>query len=134
MDHLSESQESFCENAGIFGILLSATCLVQLFVFMIPHWITYTIMLVYLLSITGFVLLARKSPAAYPIILTSTILLFLLESMMFLLLTFSLVLLILLMYSIVITVLMLTNEIQKRLKEKKIFEKAEKDKWNSLLN
>ncbi|CAN5718045.1 hypothetical protein BH11BAC4_BH11BAC4_21540 [soil metagenome] len=133
MEHLSESQESFCVNTGIFGILISASCMGQLFYFMIPHWISYTIIFVYILSITGFVQLTGKSVYAFPFLIASTILLLILEALMLALLTFSLVLLILLMYSIVITVLIFTNEIQKKLKQKKLFEKEEKEKWSSLL-
>ena len=133
MEHLTESQENFCENAGIFGILISVTCLIQSFIFMPPHWITYIIIFCYLVSITGFVLLTRKSASALPVILTATILLFLLEALLLVLLTFSLVLLILLLYSIVTVVLMIVNEIQKKLKEKMRFEKAEKEKWDGIL-
>ena len=134
MEHLTEGQEGFCENFGIIGILISVTCLIQAFIFMPPHWITYTIILVYLVSITGFILLARKSVRAFPTILAATIFLFLLEALLLVLLTFSLVLLILLLYSIVIVALMLTNEIQKKLQEKKRFEKEEKEKWDGILN
>lgn len=134
MADLTKKQEAFCENTGIFGVLISATCLIQHIVFMIPGWLTYSIILVYLLSITGFIFLAKRSVSAYLIIFIGTILIFLVEALMILELTFSLVLLILLIYSVVIIVFMNIDGVQKQLKQKEMNEKAEKEKWNSIIN
>jgi hypothetical protein len=134
MEDLTKKQESFCENAGIFGVLISATCLIQHIVFMVPGWLTYSIIFVYLLSITGFTLLARRSAKAYLLILISTILIFLVEVLMIVELTFSLVLLIQLIYSVMMIVFMNIDGIQKQLKRKEMNEKAEKEKWNGLIN
>lgn len=134
MEDLTKKQESFCENAGIFGALISATCLIQHIIFMVPGWLTYSIIFVYLLSITGFTLLARRSARAYLLIFISTILIFLVEVLMIVELTFSLVLLIQLIYSVMIIVFMNIDGIQKQLKKKEMNEKAEREKWNGLIN
>ncbi|MEI9958565.1 MAG: hypothetical protein WDM90_20175 [Ferruginibacter sp.] len=76
MDILTKSEESFCENAGLGGLLLSLTCLIQHLFFMEPHWITYSIMGIYILPITGFVLLMKKKANAPSLILVSMILIF----------------------------------------------------------
>ena len=133
MASLTRQQESFCENAGLFGVLISLTCLAQHLLFMIPHWITFTIIPVYLLCIAGFVLLMKKSVTALRMLLTSSILIFLLEAFMILTLTFSLVLLMLMIYLIVIVALLYTGDLQKQLKEKLIAEKEEAAKWNGIL-
>jgi len=134
MEYLTESEESFCENIGIFGVLISATCLFQAFVFMIPHWITYLIIVVYILSITAFVLLAKKSTIAFPLIISSIVLLLALEVFMFIALAFSLVLLMLLVYSMVTIVLLLLYEMPKKIRKQKNYEKAERERWDSILN
>jgi predicted membrane protein len=133
MEHLSAKQESFCENAGIFGALIAITCLIQFIIFMISHWISYSALVVYLISIIGFILLARKSSNAFVILVISTSLLFLLEAYMLLMLTVSVILLILLTYSIVMIILMKVNDVQKMLKQKHDFENAERKKWESIL-
>ncbi len=132
MDHLSKNQESFCETAGIFGVLISLTCLVQHIIFMIPHWITYSVIIVYLLSITGFTLLAKKSSVAFWFISASTILVLVVEAFMILTLTFSLVLLMLLIYSVLMAILIRILGIQDQLKLKEKNEKEEKEKWDKI--
>ena len=133
MEHLSKQQESFCENAGLFGMMISAACLIQHLMFMIPHWITFTIIVVYVLCIAGFVLLMKKALVAPRILFISVVLVFLLEALMILTLTFSLVLLILLVYLTVIVALLYTGEIPRQLKQKSIAEKEEEAKWNGIV-
>ena len=133
MASLTRQQESFCENTGLFGVMMSVTCLGQHLFYMIPHWITFTIIAVYLLCIAGFVLLMKKSVVALRILFISSILIFLLEAFMLLTLTFSLVLLLLLIYLVIIVALLYTGDVQKQLKEKMIAEKEEAAKWNGIL-
>jgi len=133
MASLTRQQESFCENAGLFGVMMSIACLAQHLFFMIPHWITFTIIAVYLLCIAGFVMLMKKSVVALRILFISSILVFLLEAFMLLTLTFSLVLLLLLIYLVIAVVLLYTDGVQKKLKEKMIAEKEEAAKWDGIL-
>lgn len=134
MEHLTKKQESFCENGGIFGVLISLTCLIQHIVFMIPAWVNYAVIAVYFLSITGFILLAKRSSKAYLIILISSILIFLVTALMILSFVFSLVLLILLIYSILMIVFMKVNDIPKQLHQKEKAERAEREKWDGIIN
>src|SRR4051812_6018322 len=133
MEHLSEKQESFCETAGVFGVLITLTCLIQHLIFMVPTWITNTAIFMYLLSIVGFALLVKKSTKAFLILLISTILVFIMNDLIFLSQGFSPVVLILFLYSFVITVLIKTSQIQKQLKQKVAFEKEEKAKWKGII-
>jgi predicted membrane protein len=133
MDVLTKQQESFCENAGLFGTMLSVACLIQHIVFMIPHWISFSIIPVYVLSIAGYILLMKKSVSALPLLLISAILVFLLEALLLFSLTFSLVLFLLLIYSIVIVVLFFTGNMQKQLRKKALAEKEDAEKWNGVL-
>lgn len=134
MEHLTKKQESFCENGGIFGALISLTCLIQHLVFMVSGWIAYSFIPVYLLSIIGFVLLAKKSYKSYRVILISTILIFVVEAFMIMGLVFSLILLILWVYSVLIIVFMKVDNIQNQLHLKEKSDKAEREKWNGIIN
>ena len=134
MEHLTKKQESFCENGGIFGALISLTCLIQHLIFMVHGWITYSFIPVYLLSIIGFVLLARKSSKAYLVILISTVLIFVVEALMIIGLVFTVILLILWVYSVLIIVFIKVDHIQKQLYQKEKSEKAEREKWDGIIN
>lgn len=131
-DPLSKKQENFCETAGILGVLIAITCFIQYAIVMIPHWINYIILLIYLFSLVGFILLARKSARAMMFIIISTILIFLLEIFMVLMLVFSLVLLVLLFYSLVMLILLKAMGIQKQLKIKAAEDELEKEKWDNI--
>lgn len=133
MEHLSKEQESFCDNAGLFGVLLSIACLVQHLVFMLPHWITYTITGVYILSIVSFILLAKKNAVAPLLLIISAILVLLLEVFMTLALAFSLVLVMLLVYLFVINILMYAGGTPKQLKRRHTALKEEEAEWNKRL-
>lgn len=133
MDHLKKQHESFCENAGLFGILISVACLIQHLYFMIPHWVTFAAIGVYVVCITGFIYLMLKSVTALPLLFTGAILIYLLEVFMILSLTFSLVVLIFLLYLAVIVILLLTGDIQQQLKKKELAEKEELDKWQGIV-
>ncbi len=133
MVSLTKQQEAFCENVGLFGTLLAAACLVQHMVFMIPHWISFSIIPVYLLSIVGYIMLMKKSASALLILCISAILVFLLEVLMLFSLAFSLVLFLLLVYSVVIVILLFMGDTQKQLKKKALADKEDAEKWDAVL-
>lgn len=130
---LSKQQEGFCENAGLFGVLISVACLVQHMVFMIPHWITFAIIAVYLICITAFILLMKKIAAAPLLLAISGILILLLGVFMTLALAFSLVLMLLLLYLIVICAVLYGGTTAVQLKKRSIAIKEEEAKWNNII-
>ncbi len=133
MDILNRKQENFCENAGIAGELLSITCLIQHLVFMVPGWLTYSILIVYCMAIAGFVMLARKSHQAFWLLLAAAILLFIVTAFMILIKAFSLVVPLLLIYTVIIVAVLSLNGIQPSLKEKWLHQKSEDEKWNGII-
>jgi hypothetical protein len=88
---LTDKNKDLCTYTGVFGILLSLTCLIQHFVVAIPHWVTFIITLVYLLTITSFSLLAVMKPAAPVLLIISSVLVFLTEAFLIISGLFSLV-------------------------------------------
>jgi hypothetical protein len=133
MESLTKQQESFCENAGLFGILISVACLIQHMVFMIPNWITLSIIGVYILCIAGFVLLMKKSVIALRVLFASTILVFLLEVFMIFSLAFSLILLLLFLYVLIIVLLLYMGDTQQQLKKIAIAKKEEAARWDGIV-
>jgi hypothetical protein len=133
MAALTKQQESFCDNAGLFGTMISVTCLAQHLFFMIPNWITFTMIAVYILCIAGFILLMKKSAASFLVLFSGLVLVFLLEVVMLLSYAYSLVLLLLLLYMVVIIMLLYTGDIPRHLKAKLIAEREEASKWNNIL-
>ena len=133
MEFLTKQQESFCENGGLFGVMISITCLIQMMIVMNPHWIPFTIIGIYILCITAFVLLTKKSIHALRLLFISSILVFFMEGFMILSSTFSLVLLILLIYLIVIVALLYTGTIPQQIKKKNIAVLEEEQQWNNIL-
>lgn len=129
MDILTEKDRDFCEMAGLFGCLITLTCLVQQFIFMEPHWISYSIGLTYLVSLTGFFLLTRKSSWAFPLLLAGSIMTFMMETLTIILMTFSLVLLILLVYLTVSTTLLTMDGIHKRIIKQRKQNLKEAQEW-----
>ncbi len=133
MDHLSKKDEAFLSNMGIGGVLLTSTCLVQFILVMLGHWISFTIVAIYLFTLAGYILMIKKSVNAPLLIFISAILIFLAEAYMILSLTFSLVLVLLLIYSAVTVALIYTSDIIKKLRLRDLEEKQERENWKNLL-
>lgn len=130
---LTKKEEEFCAVAGIAGILLGVTCLLQHLYFMYSLWITWLIAAVYVLSIVAFILLVRKNKFAPVLLIISASLLFINEILLWLLLTFSPAVLLLLLYSIVITVLVYTEGLPKKFTALYLASKTDEDFWKDKL-
>ena len=133
MDHLSEKDEAFLGNMGAGGVLLTSACFIQLVLIMEGHWISFTIMAVYLIALASYIMMIKKSAIAPLMLLISAILIFLVEAYLILALTFSLLLLLLLIYSAVTVVLVYTSGIIKKLQRRDLAEKQERDNWKNII-
>lgn len=133
MDHLSEKDEAFLSNMGIAGVLLTSTCFIQLLLIMLAHWITFTIMGIYILSLAAYILMIKKSTISPLLLLISAILIFLVEAYMILAGFFSLAPLLLLIYSATTVILIYSSGVIKKLKQRDLAEKQERDNWKNIL-
>ncbi len=133
MEYLNKQQENFCENAGLVGVLISTTCLIQHLVFMMPHWISFTLVAIYIFCIISFVLLMKKQHTSPLLLLINSALIFIVEVLMIIELAFSPVIIILLIYVIVITVLLYMGTIPAQLKKRNIAAKEEDMLWSNVL-
>ncbi len=133
LNPLTKGQQDFCTYAGLFGVLLSATCLIQHFIFVIPTWISHLIIIPYLLTIATFTMLALQKAVAPLLLIISTVFILVVTLLWLLGGSFSLVLLLLLLYSVIITIFIYIEQIQHPLKQKQRLEKEEDQLWKGKL-
>jgi len=129
MTKLTEKQQEFFTYTGTFGALLAGTCLVQHMAITRDHWIAYAMMLIYIFSILGFVLLALKKVFAPVLLIISAVFVLIAEVILIKSFVFSLVVLLLFLYSSVIVVLLYIEQLPKKLKEQALAEKIENQLW-----
>ncbi len=126
---LTDRNKEFCTYTGVFGVLLSLTCLIQHFVIAIPHWVTFMVTLVYLFTITSFALLALQKAAAPVMLIISSVLVFMTEAFLMITGLFSLVVILLFIYCIVITIVVYMDGIPKKLSTEAAKQRAERNEW-----
>jgi len=129
MSKLTNRQQDFFTYTGTFGALLGITCLIQHMAITRDHWITYAMMLIYIFSILGFVLLALKKVLAPPLLIISTFLVLTAELILITSFVFSLVVLLLFLYNTVIVVSMYIEQLPQKLKKQAMAEKIEAEAW-----
>ena len=129
MNILTNKQQDLCSYSGLFGALLSATCLIQLIVITREHWISFAMLAIYLFSILAFVLLALQKSTAPWLLIAVAALLFLAELVFLFSGVFSLVILLSFLYSVIIVVLLFVEQLPQKLKEKALAEKTEALAW-----
>ncbi len=129
-NRLTNSQKDFCAYAGVFGILLSLTCLIQHLVIFKSHWITTSLAIFYLLAITSFLLLSLQKPIAGIFLIISAVCSLLVEVLLLNGGLFSLTVLLLFLYHVIIVVLLYMGEIPKRLQLQAEQERKEQEEWN----
>lgn len=126
---LTDRNKEFCTYTGVFGVLLSLTCLIQHFVIAIPHWVTFMVTLVYLFTITSFALLALQKAAAPVMLIISSVMVFMTEAFLMITGLFSLVVILLFIYCIVITIVVYMDGIPKKLSAEAAKQRAERNEW-----
>jgi membrane-bound ClpP family serine protease len=133
MDFLTKPQQNFCNNAGIAGLLLAITCLIQHLIFMVPHWVAYTMIVAYVITIVAYILLMKENGNAFLLLIICSATLFVLEVYMIMALVFSLVVLLLLLYTAVIAATMYGLGLPQKLIEYNKLQRAEKEKWDGVI-
>lgn len=132
-DMLTIRQKNICEYGGVFGVLLSLTCLIQHLLFAIPNKLTNPMIPAYLLIITAFLLLALLKRVAMIFLIAGGVLCLIIEWRLYSNFAFSLVVLLLFLYNIIIIVVAYTEQIPQRLREMEMAKKSEEDYWQDKL-
>jgi Na+-transporting methylmalonyl-CoA/oxaloacetate decarboxylase gamma subunit len=126
---LTAKDKDTCSYSGFFGILISATCLIQNFIFFRPHWITFLLIAVYLFSITAFSLLIAQIPVAPLLLLINAILLGLGTLLLILSIVVSVIVILLFIYAVVIVSVVNAEGFPEKFRQKAIAARAEKELW-----
>lgn len=126
---LTNRQKNFCEYGGIFGVLLSLTCLIQHMVVAIPTKVTNPMIPGYLFAILAFTLLGLQKTYAIIFLIISGLYAAFTEYQWMKHYAFSLVVLMLFIYHVIMVVGLFAEQIPERLKQKQLAEKAEEDEW-----
>lgn len=126
---LTSKEKSFCEYSGLFGILLTLTCLIQHFVVAIPGRITNPMIPAYFLAIASFLLLALLKSTSQVFLIISAVLSIVIEWRWMTSYSFSMVVLLLVIYHIVIIVILFSEEIPRKLKAIEQAKKDEESLW-----
>lgn len=126
-----ESKNSFCFYAGLFGVLMSAVSLFQMFAVGSENWMAFAVMFVEMLSITAFSFLMAKSRFTLPVLFSSSLLVLFVNIMFILTLSFSLIVVFLLIYSIVILSIFWANGYTTYLKQRYAYKKKEEQEWQN---
>lgn len=129
LNPLTNRQKNICEYGGIFGVLLSLTCLIQHIAVAIPGIITNPMIPGYLFAIVAFALLGlQKSWSAILIIISGANAVFT-EYQWMKHYSFSLVVLMLFIYHVIIVIGIYTERIPEALKQKQKIQKEEENLW-----
>ena len=131
--HLSNRDLGICTYGGFGGILISATCLIQLMVYGTSYWIIYIFYGVLLFTTTSFVLLALQKSFSPLLLFISTVLSFGIEVLSTWNYTFSLVIVLLFMYCVILSTLLHIEGIPKKLKQRQMALAAEEAQWSGKL-
>jgi hypothetical protein len=126
----NERQQNICIYGGLFGILISATSLIQLMAFTNKNWIAYALLTIYTISLFVFLLLALQKTFAPPFLIAAKAL-----SMIGLVYIagierfYSLILIVEFFYSLAFTIVIYMENIPAMLKNRAGLKKQEELAW-----
>jgi hypothetical protein len=127
---LTNRQQDICTYGGLFGALIAITCLIQHLTVANTEYAFYKIIAsAYVFIIISFSLLAFQKPISLILLFVSILFSLGIELVWMKDLAFSLIVLILLLYTVIIVVVVYTEQIPRRLKQKRQSELEEEKKW-----
>jgi predicted membrane protein len=129
MQQLTRGQQDTCTYTGIFGAMLGATCLIQLFAITREHWISGVMILAVIFSIISYILLSLQKSFAPILLLVAGLLVFALNFFMILFGVFSLVILVYLIYSVAVIVVLFAGQYPQKLRLIALEKKKEEAEW-----
>ena len=129
MYRLTSSEEDLCSYTGLFGILISLTCVIQHMIFGKSHLATFLLITLFLLCAFAFTMLALKKRIAPPLLIVSCVLALSAELIHLLYIVFSVIVIILFIYCVTITVVIYMADMPAKLSRLAMEKKAEEDQW-----
>ena len=129
MTRLDAKDENLCNYTGLFGILISATCLIQHVIFGLDTWLLFAILIVYMMVAASFVLLVLKQWYVHIALIVACVLSAIVEAIHFLAHVFSPISVILFVYTITVTTFLLIENVPAKLALVAAAKKAEENEW-----
>jgi membrane-bound ClpP family serine protease len=126
---LTNRQQDICSYTGLFGVLITLTCLIQHMAITKAHWITFTMLGIYLFIIMAFVLLGLQKSMSPLLLIIAAALSLIAELILTISGIFSLAVLLLLLYTVIIVISLYAEQIPRLLKQKALEIKVEEDLW-----
>jgi hypothetical protein len=127
---LTNRQQDICIYGGLFGVLITITCLIQHLTVANSEYVFYTLIAsAFLFIIISFCLLAFQKPISLIFLCISILLSIGIEIVWMKGLAFSLIVLILFLYTVIIVIVVYAEQIPLRLKQKKQAELEEAQRW-----
>jgi hypothetical protein len=126
---LTNRQKNICEYGGLFGVLLTLTCLIQHIAVAIPGKITNPMIPAYLFALAGFFLLGLLKRIALAWLIISAVISLIIEWRWVTHYAFSLVVLLLFLYHVIMIIALYTEQIPLRLKQIKQAKEDEEKFW-----
>lgn len=125
----AEKLSEICGYTGVFGMLISITCMVQHMIYGLSHWLIYLIALFYCFAIISYLLLALQKQYAPLLIIIVAALSLADVLMLFIFHVISLIVVVLLLYSVIAASLLYMEGIAGRLRMRAIEKRREDDEW-----
>ena len=127
---LTKFEEGICNYTGAFGILISLTCVIQLFIVAPDHWINGVILVTYAYIIFSYLFLALGRQSAPILMILSAVLSFA-STFAFILINrqISYIVIIQYVYCTTITVFIFVDGLYQRLVAREIERRLEEAAW-----
>jgi hypothetical protein len=126
---LTPLQKNICEYSGIFGVLISLTCLVQHIAVAIPNNVTNPMIAGYLFAIAAFALLGFQKRYSEILIIISAANAAFTEWQWIHHYAYSLVVLMFFIYHVIVLVAVYVEQVPAAIKQKRLAEKEEEELW-----
>ncbi|MCG2617853.1 hypothetical protein LZZ85_26365 [Terrimonas sp. NA20] len=125
----NERQQNICIYGGVFGILISATCLIQLMTYTYYHWIAYMLPTIYVITLFVFLFLALQKLFAPVLMIISTVLSLIALAFVMIGRVYSLILIVHFLYCLTMTIVIYMENIPGLLKYRATLKKQEELAW-----
>ena len=126
---LTNRQKDFCSYAGVFGVMICITCIVQHMMITRGHWLTYTLFAYYVFSAISFLVLALQKSMAPVLLIISSVLALVAEIVTLKAGLFSLIVLCMLLYHVIILIFLYMNEVPAALRAQAAAVQRENEEW-----
>jgi hypothetical protein len=129
MSALTNRDKTICSYAGLFGIMLTLTATIQLFVIGKDNSTVHWIFALYLYCLVAFIMFAAQHYTSPYLLLTTVLAVLIVDVTIAKHGLYSLAVLLLFIYCIAISLFIIMDGLHLRLWRKNLSEQAEEDKW-----